>query len=153
LRKHLWLACAAQEYTLVSPAFHEEFLLEYQKPILEPYGLIHYGCCEDLTEKIAMLRQIRNLRSIAVTPSADVRKCAERIGTDYAISWRPSPADTVCTSWDVARIRKLMRHGLDVCRDGHLHIILKDIETVQDEPDRLARWVGIVRELIDRANG
>jgi hypothetical protein len=46
-----------------------------------------------------------------------------------------------------------MRHGLDVCRDGHLHIILKDIETVQDEPDRLARWVGIVRELIDRANG
>lgn len=152
-RKDLWLACAAQEYTLISPAFHEEFLLEYQKPILAPYGLVHYGCCEDLTEKIDMLRQLPNLRSIAVTPSANVRKCAERIGADYAISWRPSPADTVCTSWDTDRIRNLMRNGLDACRGGHVHIILKDIETVQGEPDRLARWVKITRELSEHQGG
>ncbi len=40
-----------------------------------------------------MLRQFPNLRNIVVTPRADVRRCAEQIGTDYVISWRPNPAD------------------------------------------------------------
>ncbi|NLL83506.1 MAG: hypothetical protein GX230_04610, partial [Lentisphaerae bacterium] len=42
----------------------------------EKFGLVHYGCCEDLGEKIGMLRQLKNLRSIAVTPVANVRHCA-----------------------------------------------------------------------------
>ncbi len=75
-RHDLWGFCAAQEYTLISPAFHDEFLFQYQIPIFEKFGLVHYGCCEDLGEKIGMLRQLKNLRSIAVTPVANVRHCA-----------------------------------------------------------------------------
>ena len=70
-RKDLWGFCAAQEFTLVSPAFHEEFLLRYQRPIYEQFGLVHYGCCENLTHKIDMLRSIKNLRSIAVSGSGE----------------------------------------------------------------------------------
>ena len=50
---------------------------------------------EDLTNKIDMLRTIPNLRRIAVSPFANVRRCAEQIGTDYVMSYRPSPADMV----------------------------------------------------------
>ena len=60
----------------MSPKFHDEFLFQYQIPIMEHFGLVHYGCCEDLTRKIDMLRQLKNLRSIAVTPAANLRKCA-----------------------------------------------------------------------------
>ncbi|RMD82327.1 MAG: hypothetical protein D6820_03845, partial [Lentisphaerae bacterium] len=42
-RSQLWYFCAAQEFTLVSPAMHEEFLLKYQLPILEKFGLVAYG--------------------------------------------------------------------------------------------------------------
>ncbi|MEE8400370.1 MAG: hypothetical protein V3S89_15270 [Desulfobacterales bacterium] len=150
-RNALWGFCAAQEYALVSPAFHEEFLLKYQMPIMAPYGLVHYGCCEDLTQKIDMLRQIPNLRSIAVTPRADVRKCADQIGKDYVVSWRPNPTDMVCTNWDPDRVTRIIRGGAEACRDSIFHIYLKDVETVQGEPQRLQRWTQQVRAALEQA--
>jgi len=145
-RKDIWGFMASQEYTLISPEFQDKFLLEYQKPIMKPFGYVHYGCCEDLTEKIDILRSIPNLRSIAVTPSANVHKCAEQIKNDYVISWRPNPTDMVCTDWNEGRIRRIIRDGIDACGDYHYHIFLKDVETVSKEPERLKRWVEIVRE-------
>jgi len=149
MRKDLWCHCAAQEFALISPAMHDEFLLRYQLPILRKYGLVSYGCCEDLTKKIDMLRQIPNLRIIAVTPRADVARCAEQIGTDYVLSWRPSPADMVSYSFDEGRIRRIIREGMQAARGCHVTIHLKDVETVQGELDRLARWVGIVRSITE----
>jgi len=150
-RGQLWNFMAAQEFELISPAMHEEFLLQYQLPILKHWGLTAYGCCENLTQKIDMLRKIPNLRIIAVTPRADVRRCAEQIGADYVVSWRPNPADMVCCQFDEGLIRRILREGLQASRGCRVHIHLKDIETVQGEPDRLARWVRIVREETDRA--
>jgi hypothetical protein len=147
-KKDTWGFMAAQEFTLISPDFHDEFLLQYQLPIIRDYGVSHYGCCEDFTQKIDILRNIPTLRSIAVTPSADVVKCAKEIGADYAISWRPSPADMICAKWDDDRIRKLLKHGLTACQGTHFHICLKDVETLQGEPDRLKRWIEIVRSVI-----
>ncbi len=152
-RSALWGFCAAQEYTLVSPAQHEEFLFRYQRPIMEPFGLVHYGCCEDLTEKIGMLRQLPNLRSIAVTPSANVGRCAEAIGRDYVISWRPNPSDMVCTSWDEDRIRRILREGANALRGTVFHVHLKDVETVQGEPDRLRRWTALARDVLEQEVG
>lgn len=150
-RNQIWGFCAAQEYTLISPEFHEEFLLQYQRPIYAPFAMIHYGCCEDLTNKIDMLRSIPNLRSIAVTPVANVRRSAEQIGRDYVMSWRPNPTDMVCAGWDEARIRRIIRDGFEATRDGYVHLHLKDVETVQGDPSRLARWVRIVRETAESA--
>ncbi|MHC4886033.1 MAG: uroporphyrinogen decarboxylase/cobalamine-independent methonine synthase family protein, partial [Planctomycetota bacterium] len=95
-QSELWGYMAAQEYTLVSPEMHDEFLLQYQLPILKRFGRVAYGCCEDLTRKIDMLRQIPNLRRIAVAPVADIRKCSEAIGTDYVMSYRPNPVGQIC---------------------------------------------------------
>lgn len=55
-RKQLWAFMAAQEFAVVSPSMHEEFLLRYQIPILGEFALSAYGCCEDLTNKIDILR-------------------------------------------------------------------------------------------------
>ena len=145
-RRRLWVFCAAQEFTLVSPQMHEEFLLQYQLPIIEQFGLSAYGCCEDLSAKIDMLRQIPNLRRIAVAPRADLRRCAEQIGEDYVISWRPNPAETVSCGFDPAHIRKTTREALEVTRGQHIDITLKDVETVEGQPERLREWVRIVRE-------
>jgi len=146
-RKDIWGFCAAQEFTLVSPEFHDEFMFEYQLPICEPYGLVHYGCCEDLGRKIDMLRRLKNLRSIAVTPVADVKLCAEQIGTDYVTSWRPNPTDMVCCGYNDDLVRRIIGEGLAACRGGYPHIHLKDIETVQGDVTRLTRWVKLVREI------
>ncbi len=149
-RDQLWLFMAAQEFALISPEMHDEFLLEYQIPILEKFALTAYGCCEDLTRKIDILRRIPNLRRIAVTPWADVQKCAEQINTDYVISWRPSPADTVCTGFDPDKVREILTQGVEACKGLHLDITLKDVQTVQNDPERLRKFVRIAREVIGR---
>lgn len=148
-RKDIWGFCAAQEFTLISPEFHDEFLFQYQIPICERFGLVHYGCCEDLGNKIGMLRRLKNLRSIAVTPVADIRRCAEQIGGDYAISWRPNPTDMVCCGYDESRVRRIIGEGLAACRGGYPHIHLKDVETVEGDVTRLRRWVALVRKVAD----
>jgi hypothetical protein len=149
-RNALWAFCAAQEFALVSPSMHEEFLLQYQRPIIEEFGLSAYGCCEDLTEKIPLLRRITNLRRIAVTPSANIRRCAEKIGDDYVISWRPNPALMVCCGFDEDRIRDTVLDALRAFKGCYVDICLKDVETVEGHPERLTRWVQIVRDTAER---
>ncbi len=148
-RKDLWGYMAAQELTAVSPEMHDEFMLQYQLPILKKFGLVAYGCCEDLTRKIDILRQIPNLRRIAVSPFANVAKCAEQIGRDYVLSYRPSPADMVSYGFDPSRIRSILKRDLEACKGCHVDITLKDVETVQGDPDRVRKWVSIARSVID----
>jgi hypothetical protein len=149
-RKDLWCFTAAQEMAQVGPAHHEEFILRYQMPIMREFGLVAYGCCEDLTRKIGILRQVPNLRRIAVTPWADVARCAEQIGTDYVFSWRPSPANMICLQFDPTYIRRTVREAMEACKGCHVDITLKDVQALAAGTESLAEWVRIVREVSDQ---
>jgi hypothetical protein len=149
-RNRLWAFAAAQEFTGISPAMHDAFLLQYQLPILRKFGLVAYGCCEDLTRKIDILRQIPNLRRIAVAPAANVARCAEQIGPDYVLSYRPSPTEMVGIGFDPEWVRTVIRKDLAACRGCHVDITLKDVETVQGDPDRVRQWARLVREEVER---
>ena len=151
-RRQLWCFMGAQEFAAVSPAMHDEFLLQYQLPILKEFGLTAYGCCEDMTHKIDMLRQIPNLRRIAVAPVADVARCAEQIGRDYVLSYRPSPTDMVGYALDVDRVRALLKADLEACRECCVDITLKDVETVEGDPDRIRNWMVLARQVIDEVH-
>ncbi len=148
-RDKLWVFCAAQEMAQVSPAMHDEFILAYQRPIIEKFGLVAYGCCEDLTHKIKYLRQIPNLRRIAVTPVADVAKSAEQIQDQYVFSWRPNPSQMICCGFDPDLIRKVVRDAMEASKGCHVDITLKDVQTVQHRPENLREWTRIVREITD----
>lgn len=152
-RSQLWGYMAAQEFALVSPAMHDEFLLQYQIPILSRFGLTAYGCCEDLSQKIDMLRQIPNLRRIAVSPFSNVAECAEKIGRDYIFGYRPSPTDMVSYGYDPERIRSILKQDLESCKHCHVDITLKDVQTVQGDADRMRKWVRIARQVIDEVYG
>lgn len=149
-RKKLWRFVAAQEFTGFSPAMFWEFILQYQKPIMEQFGLTAYGCCENLTGVIPYLRRIKNLRRIAVSPFADPRKCAEEIGRDYILSWRPNPSLMLATGLHEELVRRHMREHFAIFKESHnfFDITLKDVETVNHQPDNIRRWTAIVREEI-----
>ena len=148
--KTLWRFLAAQEFTGFSPAMFWEFILQYQQPILEKFGLTAYGCCENLTGVIPYLRRIKNLRRIAVSPFADLRKCAEQIGQDYILSWRPNPSLMLATGLDDDFVRQYLREHFTVLKEcgSFFDITLKDVETVSHHPENIRRWTGIVREEI-----
>lgn len=150
-RSDLWYFGHAQDFTGVSPRMHKEFVLDYQRPIMEAFAASAYGCCEDLTCKIDILREVKNLRQISVAPAADLEKCAEQIGADYVISWRPNPTDHVSTSFEPDRIRRLIAEGRDILEKYgcHYEINLKDVLTVCSDRERLREWVRIVRSVIE----
>jgi hypothetical protein len=79
---------------------------------------------------------------------ANPARCAEQIRRDYVFSYRPSPADMVSYNYDEARIRKIIGRDLKACRQCHVDITLKDVETVGRDPDRVRRWVNVTREVI-----
>jgi hypothetical protein len=116
---------------------------------MKQFGLVAYGCCEDLTNKIGLLKQIPNLRRIAVSPFANVRKCAEQIGKDYVLSYRPSPADMVAYDFEPDRIRSILIRDLQACRGCHVDITLKDVETVQGDVERIRKWVQVARHVTE----
>lgn len=151
-RKKLWRFLAAQEFTCYSPEMFWEFILQYQQPIMEQFGLTAFGCCENLTGVIPYLRKIKNLRRIAVSPFADPGKCAEQIGKDYILSWRPNPSLMLATGLDEDFVRKYMQEHFAIFKENHNYfdITLKDVETVNHHPENIRRWVTIVREEIDK---
>ena len=149
-RDSLWAFCASQETATISPAMWEEFILRYQKPIYIKYGLLSYGCCEDMTHKFPILkREMKNLRRVAVTPWANLRSCSEQLGSDYVMSWRPSPTDMVATGFDGERVKKTVREAFELAgrNRNHIDVTLKDVETVSGKPDSVRNFVRSVREV------
>lgn len=153
--KQLWGYMAAQEFTTVGPAMFEEFMFRYQKPILERYGLAAYGCCEDLSQKIPIIKQLKNLRRIAVSPFADPAKCAEQIGSDYVLSWRPNPSAACSRGVDEEAVRKELRRVMDIFdANGCIwDITLKDLETTSGDPTAIPRWTAIIRQELEQHYG
>ena len=149
-RRELFAFFAAQEFAAVSPQMHDEFLLNYQMPIMANFGMIAYGCCEDLTNKIDMLRKVPNLRRIAVTPFADAARCAEQIGSDYVCSYRPNPA-YVRGGFDAEYIGGILRDAMSAFkRNGCIvDICLKDVSTVEADPSRLVKFTELSRRIAE----
>jgi hypothetical protein len=144
----MWGSAEAQEMAQVSPAMHREFIMEYEKRLLEPFGLTGYGCCEDLTRKLDDVFTIPHLRRISIAPSADVERCAEKLRGNYIFSWKPQPSMLV-GEFDDAKVRSYIRHTLDVTRGCVLEMILKDTHTCENHPERFTRWTEIARELVE----
>ena len=144
----MWGSAEAQELAQVSPEMHEEFSLRYERPLLAPFGLNGYGCCEDLTRKLDSVFTIPNIRRISISPFADVEKCAERLGSDYIFSWKPHPSHLV-GDFNETFIRDYIRRALDATQGCVIEMILKDTHTCDNHPERFTRWAEIAGELAE----
>ncbi len=149
----MWASAEAQEMAQVGPRQHAEFVMQYEKRLLAPFGLNGYGCCEDLTRKLDDVFTIPNIRRISISPFADVDKCAEKLEGNYIYSWKPQPNHLV-GRFDEAMIRAYIRHAIKAAqRHGCvLEIILKDTHTCEHRPERFDQWSMIVREEVNEAS-
>ena len=148
----MWGSAEAQEMAQVSPEMHEEFILQYEKRMLEPFALTGYGCCEDLTNKLDYVFKIPHIRRISIAPLADVDACAEKLGNKYIFSWKPQPSHLV-GDFDTTFLRNYIKHTIEVTKGCVLEMILKDTHTCQFHPERFDIWTQIARELIDEFYG
>jgi hypothetical protein len=147
VRPHnMWGCSNAQIFSEVSPDMHWEFALRHDFPWLEKWGPTYYGCCEPLDFKLDILHKVPNLRKISMSPRADMERAAKEVGRDYVISRKPNPAILAETTWRPEQARKELREALEIARGLQVEVIMKDISTVNYEPQRLWEWERIATE-------
>ena len=148
--KNIWGRAVAQIFGSVSKAMHDEFDITYAAEVMKPFGMVYYGCCEPLDNKIDILKKMKNLRKISITPWADINKAAEIIGKDYVVAAKPNPAN-VSTGFDENVIRKELKEIVDAVKKNgcSCDIVLKDISTVAGKPEHLLKWVQIAMETVN----
>jgi hypothetical protein len=151
--RDLWGFCEAQTMSEVSPAMHEEFVLQYQLPILERFGLNCYGCCEPLHLKLDMLkRRVPRLRRVSISPWADKRISAEALGPDIIFSWKPNPATLAAVEFDPEWVRRDIRETVAIAKQHGcvLEMVIKDTHTCNHQPWRFDEWCRIAMEEAER---
>jgi hypothetical protein len=148
--KDMWFRGMAQLFSSVSPSMHDEFDLQYMRPLMEKCALVYYGCCEPLDKLIPYLKKIPNMRKIGVSPWADVRSSAEQIGSGYVLARKPNPAG-VAGDFDKDAVIKEIKGTIDAALENKCpyEFVLKDISTVNFKPQNLIDWVATAQHTID----
>jgi len=137
--RNLWCDANSQEFDEVSPRQWEEFLLNYQRPIFQQFGLVHYGCCEDLTTKIQGVLSIPNLRIFVCSAWTNLEKVIDACGQSYCIMWRQSAAEvTLPDSLD--KVEQHLDDGLSQLQGHYYQIVLRELQTLGGHPQRLHEW-------------
>jgi hypothetical protein len=145
--KDCWGRATTQIFTeSISPAMHEEFATQYERRVVERAGLSGYGCCEPLHNKMPMLRKIKNLRRVSMSPWVDMDKAAAEVGKDYIYTHKPNPALLSMEHWDPDLVRSKMREALHKTRENLVEVNLQDLHTLRGEPWRLDDWMRIAME-------
>ncbi len=146
--KDQWGCGTGQIFSEVSPDMHEEFCLQYERPVMEKFALSYYGCCEPLHNKINMLKSVKNLRKISMSPWINVDVASENMGANYVFSYKPNPAHLAMDKWDTTLVRDNLRGVLEKTRSNRMELILKDITTIRNQPQRLWEWADIATALV-----
>jgi len=139
----------SQEFDQVSPAMWEEFCLQYQKPIFARFGLVGYGCCENLTHKIAGVLSIPNLRVFVCSGWTNLDSVIEAVGTRYCIMWRQKASEVVFPD-DTASIRNHLMDGARRLQGHYYQVVLRELQTLAGHPARLHAWTRLAKEAAEK---
>ena len=144
----MWCWGESQETVGVGPKLFNEFVLQYQLPLMTHFGLVDYGCCEPLDGKFDLLiRQIPRLRAVSVSPWCNRRQAAEKLGNHYVYVWKPNPSHICVPEPDFDAAEREIEETIAIARDCCLVIVMKDTSTFHNEPARITRWTDLATRL------
>lgn len=145
---NMWGCSNAQIFSEVSPEMHWEFAIQHDLRWLKRWGLVYYGCCEQLDGKAEILSRIPNLRKVSVSPWCKSERAVEALGNQYVLSRKPNPAILAEDAWHPDRARADLAQFMEATGGAcHVELILKDISTIRYKPQRLWEWAEIAMQV------
>jgi hypothetical protein len=149
--RDLWARAATQIFTDgISPAMHDEFAIQYEKRLLEHFGLACYGCCEPLHKNMHVVRKIRNLRRVSMSPWVDLDTASAAVGRDFVYTHKPNPTIVSMEDWYPDLARTDLRNAFEKTRNNIVEVNLQDLHTVRKQPHRLTEWTRMAMELSEQ---
>ena len=144
----VWCWADSQEATTLSPAMYKEFVLPYIARLTARFGLVYYGCCEPVHDRLDLiLEAIPNLRSVSVSAWANFDKIAEMLGRRYVYSRKPNPAFMSGASPDWDLVERDLSQTYAAARDCNVELLFRDLYAIKGDRARLARWVDLARSV------
>jgi len=146
--KDLWCWAESQETSSISPAMYREFFLPYLARLTARFGLVYYGCCEPVHDRLeSIMAAIPNLRSVSVSPWADFSLVAEMLGQRYVYSRKPNASFMSGDNPDWGLVEGDLRKTYAAARDCNLELLFRDLYSIAGDRPRLARWVAMTKSI------
>lgn len=67
-------------------------LIPYAKQLAANFGMLYYGCCERLDDRLAIVQTIPNIKKISCSPWSNKENFAANLNPKIIMSNKPSPA-------------------------------------------------------------
>ena len=124
--------------------------IPYITRMAEPFGMLYYGCCDRLDDRLDLVKRIPNVRKVSCSPWSIREAFAEKIGPKLVMSNKPSPALLVDSSLDIDAISADLIRTRDAAKahNVNLEFILKDISTIHYQPQRLTDWANAAMRVV-----
>lgn len=149
---HSWSFAMAQLFSSASPATTEEFEIHYAKQLAQHFGMLYYGCCERLDDRLDIVQQIPNIKKISCSPWSNKENFAANLKKDIIMSNKPSPSFLATSSFDLDLIKNDLTETCEIAKKNDIKVefLLKDISTVQNKPERLVEWANAAMQLVEK---
>ncbi len=146
--KNAWGFGLAQLMGSASPEFMDEFEIQYMMEVFPKIGAAYYGCCERLDNRMDIVRKLPNVRKISCSPWSDREHFAEVMPDGCVMSNRPTPVVLATDSFDLEQARADVKRTIKAAKayNRPLELIMKDVSTVRNEPQRIWDWVRMAVE-------
>ena len=148
----LWGFMDSQETVGISPEMFREFIFPCYKKIASVFGRLSYGCCEPVNTFWDDIKTLPNLKKVSISPWCDEDFMAEQLrGSGIIYHRKPSPTYLgVGTNLDEDAFRKHIEKTVKTACGCKLEICQRDVYTVNNDMNKVRRYVEIIREAIDK---
>jgi hypothetical protein len=147
--KDCWTWCESQETSIFSPKMFNELFLPYLAAFSNRFGLVSYGCCEPIDDRIEYIKKaIPKLRTVSVSGWNNFEKVAESLGKDYVYCSKPKPSIISSThpDWDGAKAE--VERTWKAAKDQPIEFIVRDVYDLNGDMSRIKKWVDMTKQII-----
>jgi hypothetical protein len=148
----MWGSLNSQETVGVSPGMYHEFVFPYYRDVVEPMGLLYYGCCEPAHPFWEDIRRLPHLKKVSISRWCDQQMMGDALrGTDIVFSRKPDPNFlSVDKTLNEEGWAAHIRETLEATRGVLVEFIVRDVYTVHGNLNNPRRCVEIARREIDK---
>ena len=142
-----WGYLHAQSAASYGPRTYAEFVQPFNVDIARLFGKVYYHGCEDLTQKVEIIRDLPNLREFHVSPWSQVAPIAEALPEHVSMEVHSHPTN-VLFLWGAKEMREELLGLTRGAGDHAFNLKLCDIQTINaDGGQALITWSEVAKEV------
>ena len=147
-----WGCSNSQETVGISPRMFREFCFPYYRDVVEPMGLLYYGCCEPAHPFWNEISRLPHLKKVSISRWCNQQFMGDALrGTEIVFSRKPDPNFlSVDTHLDEDAWAAHIRETLAATRSVFVEFIIRDVYTLHGNLNNARRAVEIARREIER---